>query len=1619
MAKGIIIDVGFASDIKGFINEIESQFKSVNFDKMIGVSKAFDSQIKDVKQQLVKLKNETDSILNGNAKNDATKQMQILNKAVETLTLSFKEMVKVMPQSQSSKITAGLDGIISDMKELSNVCDNAADAVKKVSNIANGKVEFVDSNQVKELKEVLKILEKAEEFTPSNKQYTNKQSALDDIVASYNKYLDILDKIEEIEESSSLSDNKKAMALDRLKAESLEAGSALEELINVFDKLGGSSSTKVKIFEGYNLSIDKMRKELEVQIDSLMSYVQKRKGILQSEISNFGNVDPINTSKVIGESNNISKNNRITVPMDISTKSSTLSSKALELIKQVQLKVENNPLKVRVALVSEYKTKQNTEILEQISNGLNDISDTEIRENLSNLVNNLNKQIEGKLHMEIEVKGSKEASESVQKLIRELKGELSKANLVVQPKFELTDEAKKKLQDDINSLTKDFTLKLSPENNKKESGSTPKQNENTSNAKLKKSLESVTQAINEKTLAFKVEEQTASEAIIKEISSLKELSDWLGIVEQNVKNLSSIIVKMPDFNIKFNQDNLKQLQNLKQIGSFDSLFKDIKSNTTKVHVSLDSSNFDKGFLKVKSSLDKIPEKKDIVVNIKSNESFDNNNFIQQFEESVKKEENTVSSVIASEIKSLNTLKEKIHDVTNSVNEKTNAFKEEQKTVQSVVKSEVNALTPLKNLESTYNNFKNFYDNNDLESEAGAQAALSYYNAYKEALISKLNKKDLQQYTIGKTDSLFTGNYVNYKKGIGDLDLSGLNSQISKYQEIIDKFNQPEVISIVNSLTEAIEKLLAAGNTSENTTKLLKNLNNAINNLGGKNSAEKIEKIVTNLENLQKSIQILDISDSGFVKSLSSILEKGEELKALGEVLKSTKKQIDSVEKAVKTEDNLNKAHDNLEKYENDIRDAVNQKHVGKGETVLYQQLQATKDGLVQIVALIKDANDEYKRFVYTTGDGSSLKVKSTDDNSAALAKQIKQWETYEKLKKLAVPGATNLGENGVTFTPESNNWDQLVDKAREFGIEVGNIEKILRTVDEVGNESFQIFTKLSRITVGMNSNGVLFQKDEVLDANKAIQDFEKDVVNLKKSLSSSFKDDMGTNEFFNALEKISETWKELTFLNEKGLISDNSLSKLSSYFESFKSSMASISLDKISTDKKTPQFIEQLEQAKSQLEFVRIALDKVQSGEAFTDEDIANIKSFISQIRELNNVSGDKGNKLADFGQTSKLLGKIADVLDTNTAMSKSLRHEFEQLSLEVQSFGNELPYDKFKEFSNRFESLKTTMKQTGQTGLSFFDGIIKRAKSMSQSFISMYLSLWDIVRYVRTGVTYIKELDTAFTEMRKVSDESVESLKRFQDASFDIASAVGTTAQQIQNSTADWMRLGESLDEASKSAEASNILLNVSEFESIDEATESLVSMSAAYNELDKMDIIDKLNNVGNNFSISTDGLATALQRSASALVTAGNDMDEAVALVTAGNAVVQNPESVGAGLRTIALRITGTEAAKEELEELGEDTSDFIVQTSAKSQQAIKDFTRVASNNFEGFDILDDNGNFKSTYDILLGISEIYEEILATDKQYGSNMANGLLETLAGKFLPEICGNTFYRTHLIARIA
>jgi hypothetical protein len=328
-------------------------------------------------------------------------------------------------------------------------------------------------------------------------------------------------------------------------------------------------------------------------------------------------------------------------------------------------------------------------------------------------------------------------------------------------------------------------------------------------------------------------------------------------------------------------------------------------------------------------------------------------------------------------------------------------------------------------------------------------------------------------------------------------------------------------------------------------------------------------------------------------------------------------------------------------------------------------------------------------------------------------------------------------------------------------------------------------------------------------------------------------------------------------------------------------------------------------------------------------------------------------------------------------------------------------------EIANGFTRVQAEESKAGRTGMTFFDLISLRGKALIAQ-LATFTSFYDFIRYFKEGMQIVIQFDDALAEMQKVSSESLETLREFQTESFDLADNIGSDALALQQSVAEFMRLGQSLEEATDSAMSANILLNVSEFTNASEASEALIAMSQAYQDLSNIEIIDVINKLGNDFPISTQGLATALQDGAASLTTAGNSFYEAAALVTAGNRITQDPSKVGKAMRTIALRLTGTEASKAELEEDGEEVEGMVTNVS-KLRDIIMQATKVSSNGFKGFDILKDNGAYKSTYEILLGIAEIYDEIVENDKKTGAKGANLLLETIAGKVLPEKYGNIF----------
>ena len=281
-----------------------------------------------------------------------------------------------------------------------------------------------------------------------------------------------------------------------------------------------------------------------------------------------------------------------------------------------------------------------------------------------------------------------------------------------------------------------------------------------------------------------------------------------------------------------------------------------------------------------------------------------------------------------------------------------------------------------------------------------------------------------------------------------------------------------------------------------------------------------------------------------------------------------------------------------------------------------------------------------------------------------------------------------------------------------------------------------------------------------------------------------------------------------------------------------------------------------------------------------------------------------------------------------------------------------------------------------------FSESLSNQIRNGLTQFVMRFMSIMDLIRYAKQAAQVVVQVDSAITELRKVSGESNTRLQESFKTSAATAQELGATISEVINSTADWARLGYDIDQAEELARVTQMLQTVGDNMTQESASSSLISILQGYH-IDPSQAertIDSINEVANNFAIDTAGIGDALQRSAASFNAAGTDLNKSIALVTTANAVVQNPESVGNMFKTMSARIRG---AKTELAELEEEEDEYT-QTTSKMRDLVRQLT--------GFDIMKDENTFKDIYEIMVGIGDKWDEL--TDIQQAS-----LGEALAGK--------------------
>lgn len=386
------------------------------------------------------------------------------------------------------------------------------------------------------------------------------------------------------------------------------------------------------------------------------------------------------------------------------------------------------------------------------------------------------------------------------------------------------------------------------------------------------------------------------------------------------------------------------------------------------------------------------------------------------------------------------------------------------------------------------------------------------------------------------------------------------------------------------------------------------------------------------------------------------------------------------------------------------------------------------------------------------------------------------------------------------------------------------------------------------------------------------------------------------------------------------------------------------------------------------------------------------IENIIKKSEEMKNKVGNitravsDGFDIGDEASRRSELEAFANSFDGLDKKSIQFADNYSKVTFTIKNGNGEVEKltASFNQAGNAINASAKNMGQASSMLGSFFSNVKKKSGEILTYFTGANM-VYQTVAKIRQGITYVREIDAALTELKKVTDETDETYNRFLQNASKTAGQIGSTVKEFTNATADFARLGYNIEQASELAKAASVYYNVGDdIADIGEASDSIISTMHGFGieAENAMNIVDKFNEVGNNFAISSSGIGQALLRSASALSEAGNTIDESIGLITAANSVVQNPESVGTAMKTLSLRIRG---AKVELEDAGEDV-DGMASSVSELQQKLLALTGGKVN------IMLDENTFKNTTEILREMSAVWDDMTDVNRA-------AALELLGGK--------------------
>lgn len=847
-------------------------------------------------------------------------------------------------------------------------------------------------------------------------------------------------------------------------------------------------------------------------------------------------------------------------------------------------------------------------------------------------------------------------------------------------------------------------------------------------------------------------------------------------------------------------------------------------------------------------------------------------------------------------------------------------------------------------------------------------------------IGGLNATSIQS-SIKAAEKQVTSSVKNIKHEIQNIDTTlaetfkaGFNKDgqidivktIENARKVLSQFGNPtfswtkdssgevtQITAEVTSLTGQVEKLKYALNET----------NGSFDYLSGSSSEKGILKLIADIDKAKSKYTTL-LSE---FKSSNSGIETGltKEITDVNNAINNLGKggsvaEVDSLFNTLKT--TANEIKQNLDTTSSSFNKVTNAENTLAKMPATIQEISNNfsklKNQPQEIVDLIQGLNTQL------------TKVKDTEENFG----RNKQWsEEYRELVVSVKKAETEI--KNLQLLEKSDN-SEARQQAHYYNKMFGEIKQINKLKKQQVNAGEQENVELKRQIKNLESR--VFYDEKQLKKKKLItEELERqknELINIGREelrLANSRSADKSSATSAKTENNVARLTQNLTTLETKWKESPVFNGEFQEKFNELKTSLSNVGGDPKALDE------------------YRIKLNELTN--ELKRADVAYKASF-SDSKSQQSIEATKQN-------IQKLIYTIQTWQQTNTkAMSKNTvnggTYQFETdnmiASLKKLLNASDLTASDLKanvdKINRSFRTMSSEAQAAGVNGLSFFDKIKEDALKFT-SWMSLTTVISGISREAVKFYNNVVDIDTAMTDLRKVTDNTNQQYVEFFDNIGQKAKDLKIDLSDLISQTAEWGKRGYSLDEAETLATNSGIYSVVGE---VDNATavQDLTTVMKSYNMTvdESINIVDKFNAISNKYAVSASDIGDMLSRSVSSLSVAGNTLDQAIAMGTAITEITGDAAEAGNSLKVLSMRLRG---AKTELEDAGESTEGMAVSTS-KLREDIKALTNV--NGTGGFDIMKDSQNFKSTYEIMKGIANVWNDLTDTSKA-------AIIEKIAGK--------------------